>query len=79
VVRAPDRLGFGRTELNGWHARFKRTGKRADIFLSTKFGALPDNTINGSPEHVLVAAEASLKKLGVETIDLYYLHVRFLE
>ncbi|KAJ7666382.1 Aldo/keto reductase [Mycena rosella] len=53
---------------------FKRTGKRADIFLCTKFGFMPDYSINGTPAHVRVAAEASLAKLGVETIDLYYLH-----
>ncbi|KAJ7128721.1 NADP-dependent oxidoreductase domain-containing protein [Mycena epipterygia] len=53
---------------------FKRTGKRADIFLSTKFGFMPDLTINGKPEHVREAVEASLAKLGVESIDLYYLH-----
>lgn len=55
--------------------RFKRTGKRADIFLSTKFGFMPDLTINGKPEHVREAVESSLAKLGVDSIDLYYLHV----
>ncbi|KAJ6532840.1 NADP-dependent oxidoreductase domain-containing protein [Mycena vulgaris] len=53
---------------------FKRTGKRADIFLATKFGYMPDFSLDGSPAHVREAAEASLAKLGVETIDLYYLH-----
>ncbi|KAJ6532843.1 NADP-dependent oxidoreductase domain-containing protein [Mycena vulgaris] len=53
---------------------FKRTGKRADIFLATKFGFMPDLSVDGSPAHVREAAEASLAKLGVETIDLYYLH-----
>ncbi|KAJ7435780.1 NADP-dependent oxidoreductase domain-containing protein [Mycena galericulata] len=53
---------------------FKRTGKRADIFLSTKFGFMPDYSISGAPERVPEAAAASLAKLGVETIDLYYLH-----
>ncbi|KAJ7218574.1 NADP-dependent oxidoreductase domain-containing protein [Mycena pura] len=53
---------------------FKRTGKRADIFLCTKFGPMPDHSINGSPEHVHEAAASSLKKLSVETIDLYFLH-----
>ncbi|KAJ6532851.1 NADP-dependent oxidoreductase domain-containing protein [Mycena vulgaris] len=51
-----------------------RTGKRADIFLATKFGFMPDLSVDGSPAHVREAAEASLAKLGVETIDLYYLH-----
>ncbi|KAJ6546191.1 NADP-dependent oxidoreductase domain-containing protein [Mycena vulgaris] len=53
---------------------FKRTGKRADIFLATKFGFMPDLSVDGSPERVREAAEASLAKLGVETIDLFYLH-----
>ncbi|KAJ7128719.1 Aldo/keto reductase [Mycena epipterygia] len=53
---------------------FQRTGKRADIFLCTKFGFMPDLSIDGSPEHVRKAAEASLTRLGVESIDLYYLH-----
>ncbi|KAF7334712.1 Aldo-ket-red domain-containing protein [Mycena venus] len=53
---------------------FKRTGKRADIFLSTKFGMRPDMSVNGTPEYVRQAAESSLTKLGVETIDMYYLH-----
>ncbi|KAJ7193065.1 NADP-dependent oxidoreductase domain-containing protein [Mycena pura] len=53
---------------------FKRTGKRADIFLATKFGFMADYSINGSPEHVREAAASSLKKLGIETIDLYFLH-----
>ncbi|KAJ7457793.1 Aldo keto reductase [Mycena latifolia] len=53
---------------------FKRTGKRADIFLCTKVGCLLDGSVDGSPKHVREAAEASLAKLGVETIDLCYLH-----
>ncbi|KAI6168573.1 NADP-dependent oxidoreductase domain-containing protein [Pisolithus thermaeus] len=56
---------------------FKRTGKRDSIFLATKFGA--DGTkgpsgIDGSPEGAKASLERSLERLGVETIDLYYLH-----
>jgi aryl-alcohol dehydrogenase-like predicted oxidoreductase len=54
--------------------RFKRTGNRDQIFLATKFGVTPSGP-NGTPEYVRSAAEKSLKRLGVETIDLYYLHV----
>jgi diketogulonate reductase-like aldo/keto reductase len=58
--------------------RFKRTGKRDDIFLCSKFGfILPSFALDGSPAHVKEATESSLAKLGVECIDLYYLHVRF--
>jgi len=47
--------------------------------LATKFGNVrkPDGTfvgVNGKPEYVRSACEASLKRLGVETIDLYYQH-----
>jgi len=54
---------------------FKKSGKRNQIFLATKFGfTQPGYIINGKPEYVKSAAEKSLKRLGVETIDLYYLH-----
>ncbi|KAF7290833.1 Aldo-ket-red domain-containing protein [Mycena indigotica] len=54
---------------------FKRTGKRADIFLATKFGfVLEDSTVNGTPEYVRKSAESSLKRLEVDYIDLYYMH-----
>lgn len=56
-------------------SRFKRTGKRNDIFLATKFGFMPDYTISGKPENVRSSAEKSLSRLGVDYIDLYYLHV----
>ncbi|KAJ7759555.1 NADP-dependent oxidoreductase domain-containing protein [Mycena metata] len=53
---------------------FKRTGKRADIFLATKFGFTADLSLSGTPENVRASAKASFERLGVETIDLYYLH-----
>ncbi len=55
-------------------------GRRKEVFLATKFGIKmdPDDPakrgINGRPEYVLSACEASLKRLGVEYIDLYYQH-----
>jgi aryl-alcohol dehydrogenase-like predicted oxidoreductase len=55
-------------------------GRRGEVFLATKFGILRDpkdpsvRGFNGSPDYVRQAAEASLRRLGVETIDLYYLH-----
>ena len=59
--------------------RFKRTGKRDEIFLATKFGfGSKDSTrllgINGTPEYANEAIDQSLKKLGVDQIDLWYLH-----
>ena len=53
----------------------KRTGKRDEIFLATKFGVVRDERIiNGSPEYVHQAIENSLRRLGVDCVDLYYLH-----
>lgn len=57
---------------------FARTGKRSEIFLATKFAnkVLPNGRreIDSSPEYCKQAAEKSLKRLGVESIDLYYCH-----
>jgi aryl-alcohol dehydrogenase-like predicted oxidoreductase len=54
--------------------------RRDQVILATKFGVVrdPDDPtargLNGSPEYVKQAAEASLKRLGVDHIDLYYQH-----
>ncbi|KAN0114790.1 putative aldo/keto reductase [Hyaloscypha variabilis] len=53
---------------------FRLTGKREEIFLATKFGILPGNKIDSSAENCKKSCEESLKKLGVESIDLYYAH-----
>ncbi|PCH44696.1 Aldo/keto reductase [Wolfiporia cocos MD-104 SS10] len=55
---------------------FKRTGKRNEIFLATKFGLRysPTRTVNGDPEYVHEAFEKSLSRLGVDSVDLYYFH-----
>jgi aryl-alcohol dehydrogenase-like predicted oxidoreductase len=55
-------------------------GRREEVVLATKFGIVrdPDNpagrAISGRPEYVLRACEASLRRLAVEHIDLYYQH-----
>jgi len=54
-------------------------GRRDEVQLATKFGneRLPDGTrvgINGRPEYVRRACDASLERLGVDHIDLYYQH-----
>ena len=54
-------------------------GRRDEVQLATKFGneRLPDGTmvgINGSPDYVRKACDASLQRLGVDHIDLYYQH-----
>jgi aryl-alcohol dehydrogenase-like predicted oxidoreductase len=52
---------------------------RAGIVLATKFGIVRDAAgnpagVDGSPAHARVACDASLQRLGVDHIDLYYLH-----
>ena len=55
-------------------------GRRNQVFLATKFGIVrdPDNPqlrgLDGSPEYVRKSVEGSLRRLGTETIDLYYQH-----
>jgi len=53
-------------------------GRRDKVMLATKFGQtqMPGgaNGVDGSPAHVQAACEASLKRLGVAVIDLYYQH-----
>jgi aryl-alcohol dehydrogenase-like predicted oxidoreductase len=53
-------------------------GRREAVVLATKFGNIrrPDGTgeVNGRPEYVVAACEASLKRLRVEYVDLYYQH-----
>lgn len=53
--------------------------RRSKVVLATKFGNVRGNDgsflgVNGKPEYVKTACEASLKRLGVQTIDLYYQH-----
>src|SRR6476469_9673302 len=54
-------------------------GRRDEVQLATKFGneRRPDGSwvgINGSPDYVRSACDASLQRLGVDHIDLYYQH-----
>ena len=54
-------------------------GRRDEVFLATKFGNVrgPNGEflgVRGDPEYVRSACEASLRRLNVETIDLYYQH-----
>lgn len=54
-------------------------GRRQEVILATKFGNVRDNNgkwlgQNGRPEYVKQACEASLKRLGIDYIDLYYQH-----
>jgi aryl-alcohol dehydrogenase-like predicted oxidoreductase len=54
-------------------------GRRGEVFLATKFGNVrgPNGEfggVRGDPDYVRQACDASLKRLGVEQIDLYYQH-----
>src|ERR1700757_657234 len=55
-------------------------GRRDEVILATKFGIVRDpgnpsaRGVNGKPEYVRQSCENSLRRLGVETIDLYYQH-----
>ena len=55
-------------------------GKRDSVIIATKFGNVRDPKtraflgVNGTPQYVRQACEASLKRLGIDTIDLYYQH-----
>jgi len=55
-------------------------GRRDEVTLATKFGIVRDpknpnvRGVSGKPDYVRQSCEASLRRLGVETIDLYYQH-----
>jgi aryl-alcohol dehydrogenase-like predicted oxidoreductase len=70
-----DAYGFGHNETLLGHAL---RGRRHGVVLATKFGNLrkPDGApgVDGRPEYVPQACDASLKRLGVDVIDLYYQH-----
>jgi aryl-alcohol dehydrogenase-like predicted oxidoreductase len=75
LIDTSDAYGFGANEeLLGRALK----GHRDRVVLATKFGNIrnPDgsNAVNGRPDYVPVACEASLKRLGVDVIDLYYIH-----
>ena len=71
-----DMYGEGRNEALLAEA-FK--GRWSEVVLATKFGVLRDGKggfagVNGKADYVRQAAEGSLERLGVDTIDLYYCH-----
>ncbi|AFY19647.1 aldo/keto reductase [Pseudomonas sp. UW4] len=55
-------------------------GKRDQVFLASKFGIVRDPAnpgargVNGRPEYIRQSIDDSLKRLGVDTLDLYYQH-----
>src|SRR6516164_9316255 len=69
-----DVYGYGDNEILVGNAI---RGRREQVFLATKFAIVRDRAnphargVSGKPEYVRAACEASLKRLGVDTIDLY--------
>jgi len=55
-------------------------GKRDQVIIATKFGIVRDPSnpqargVSGKPDYIRTACEASLKRLGIDYIDLYYQH-----
>src|SRR5258708_24688807 len=76
LLDSSDMYGWGHNEtLLG---RALSGGRRAKVVLATKFGQVQrpnaPSGVNGRPEYVKAACEASLKRLGVDVIDLYFQH-----
>ncbi|MDP2330892.1 MAG: aldo/keto reductase [Reyranella sp.] len=76
LLDSSDMYGWGHNEtLLG---KALAGGRRTQAIVVTKFGQVQQpggaNGVDGRPEHVKAACEASLKRLGVEAIDLYFQH-----
>jgi len=75
---------FDTADMYGWGANERLLGKAfkgrwEDVILATKFAVMrgPNGEflgLNGKPEYIRQACDQSLQRLGVETIDLYYMH-----
>src|SRR5437868_456859 len=74
---------FDSSDMYGWGHNEELLGRALkgasdDIVIATKFGQTRQpggaNGVNGLPEYVQQACEASLKRLGIDTIDLHYQH-----
>ncbi len=75
MLDTADMYGWGQNETVVGQAI---KGRRDQFVLASKFGQVQKeggaNGVDGRPEHVMAACEASLKRLGVDVIDLYYQH-----
>ncbi|MET0746092.1 MAG: aldo/keto reductase [Microvirga sp.] len=75
LLDSADMYGWGQNEELVGRAI---AGRRDEVVLATKFGQVRSETgqngVNGRPEYVHQACEASLRRLKVDVIDLYYQH-----
>ena len=75
MLDTADMYGWGQNETVVGRAI---KGRRETFVLASKFGQVQKeggvNGVDGRPEHVMAACDASLKRLGVDHIDLYYQH-----
>lgn len=80
LIDTADMYGWGANEELVGRALAARPGLRAEVQIATKFGFVqPEGGgnlrgIDGRPERVPAALEASLRRLGTEVVDLWYLH-----
>ena len=86
LIRRAVELGvdhFDSSDMYGWGHNEELLGRalkgrRDKVVIASKFGQTRQpggaNGVNGRPDYVQQACEASLKRLGVDTIDLYYQH-----
>lgn len=65
------RGGESETVIGEW---LRASGRRSDVLIATKCGMLPVNGKGLQPANIAAACDASLRRLGVDTIDLYYAH-----
>ena len=75
---------FDTADMYGWGANERLLGKAFngrwdDVILATKFAVMRGANgeflgLNGKPEYIKQACDQSLQNLGVDTIDLYYMH-----
>jgi aryl-alcohol dehydrogenase-like predicted oxidoreductase len=76
-IDTSDAYGMGRSEtvIGDW---LRARGGPSPFTIATKVGITrdPEHRFNNSPEHLTASLDGSLKRLGVEAIDLYYVHRR---
>jgi aryl-alcohol dehydrogenase-like predicted oxidoreductase len=70
---------FDTAEMYGWGENERVLGAaiaefRDDVVVATKFGMMPDMTMNSDPQHIRDVVDGSLRRLGTDVIDVLYQH-----